>query len=61
MIILTSSLTDDETLDVVRRGIDGVISKTSPLDEMLTVVRSVLSGDIGLDKFHTSSVMRTLR
>lgn len=61
VIILTSSLTDDETLNVVRRGIDGVISKTSPLDEMLTVVRSVLSGDIGLDKFHTSSVMRTLR
>ncbi|MDV8002989.1 response regulator transcription factor [Rhodococcus sp. IEGM 1408] len=61
IILLTNSLTDADTLDVVRRGIDGVMSKTSPLDEILAVVRSVLSGDIALDKFHTNSVLRTLR
>jgi len=61
VIILTNSLTDAETLDAVRRGVDGVVSKTSPVDEMLAVVRSVLEGDTALDKLHTSSVLRTLR
>lgn len=61
VVLLARELQDDDVLSAVSGGVDALVSRSSPVEDLLAVMRQVIAGEPALDRHFCSAVVRALR
>lgn len=61
IVLLARDLTDDDLLAAVYAGVNGLVSRSSPVEDLVAVLEVIGRGESALDPHFTSALMRALR
>lgn len=61
VLLLAHDLSDDDVMSAVCGGVDALVSRRSPVEDLVAVVDQVLAGEPTLDRHFASAVVRALR
>ena len=61
IVVLAGGLSDEDVLGAVCGGVDAVVSRSSPGDDLLAVFRQAARGEPALDRRFTAAMVRALR